>query len=315
MFVGSWIGSAVVHAGLLMILGWWAVAVQPTATGPRLTASTVDALVAPDLLESSLNLEAAPDPLESAAALQSGALAPQLSSIALDAPSSDPAAQLELGLGGLADMTASEIEGLGDLASSEAERVSGKMAAKFFGSVAYGNRFVFVLDISGSMGDDHRYRAAASELIYSVSQLRSDQHFAVLLFSNRTRTMLDVHPSRLDLVPATDRHKQRLQYWLSSIRPNGWTDPRAALVAAIKLEPDAIFLLSDGQFRLSNQPELGPATLALVQAENQKRIPIHTVAFVDMRSRATLQLMAAGSGGSFRFVANPNIIGAAGGMQ
>jgi hypothetical protein len=189
------------------------------------------------------------------------------------------------------------------------------MAARFFGSVAYGNRFVFVLDVSGSMGDDNRYRAAASELIYSISQLRSDQHFAVLLFSNRMRTMLDVHPSRLELVPATDRHKKQLEYWLASIRPNGWTDPRGALVAAIHLEPDAIFLLSDGQFRLANQPELGPAALALVQAENRNRIPIHTVAFVDLRSRATLQMMAAATGGSFRFVANPNIIGAAGAMH
>ena len=53
--------------------------------------------------------------------------------------------------------------------------------------------------------------------------------------------------------------KNQLLAWLRLIEPDGGTDPRPAMKQAISLKPDAVFLLSDGEFPEGTVDEVGQA--------------------------------------------------------
>jgi Mg-chelatase subunit ChlD len=187
----------------------------------------------------------------------------------------------------------------------------GGSAVEFFGTVGHGNKIVFILDVSGSMDENAysgqgrrvtRFERARQELVRSISQLYSDQEFAVLLFSSDCRPMFDLPQNKVQFLAATSRHKQQFKHWLASIQPAGGTDPRTSLEVALALYPDAIFLLTDGEFRVGRDGPIGKAVIRLVRNLNTHRIPIHTIAYQDQRSRHTLETIAEDSGGTFRFV-------------
>jgi hypothetical protein len=127
---------------------------------------------------------------------------------------------------------------------------------------------------------------ARRELVRSIAQLYAEQEFVVLLFSDDCLPMLGSPQNKVQFLAATPANKDRLAAWLESVRPGGGTDPRTSLRIALALYPDAIFLLSDGEFR----------------SLNTHRIPIHTIAYQDQRSRHTLETISDDSSGAFRFV-------------
>src|SRR5205085_9566442 len=63
--------------------------------------------------------------------------------------------------------------------------------------------------------------------------------------------------------------KGQLLAWLRLIEPDGGTDPRGALAQALALRPDAVFLLSDGEY-----PD---GTVEAVAKLNPRKVPIHCV--------------------------------------
>lgn len=128
--------------------------------------------------------------------------------------------------------------------------------AEYFGTIADGDRFVYVLDVSDSMNrrsggtsrPSSRFEGASAELLRSIGQLTEDQWFYVILFSHQTRRMFDDNSVVPQMVPATPDNKARLRRWLASVKAGGGTDPRQALRLALELKPSAVFLLSDGEF-------------------------------------------------------------------
>lgn len=184
---------------------------------------------------------------------------------------------------------------------------AGKQAS-FFGTVAEGDTFVYVLDMSGSMKGP-RFARACGELIDSVQGLREKQQFYVLLFNDAYRRMFDDQTVTEDAVRATAENKRRLRQWLSKIQAGGGTDPREALRIGLALRPSALFLLSDGQFNLDKSrsgPRLrhGDTTPAeLVGKLAPKKVPIHTFAFESQGAVATMQELADKTGGEYRFIA------------
>ncbi len=85
--------------------------------------------------------------------------------------------------------------------------------AEFFGTKAYGSKFVFVIDGSSSMIQS-RWPRAKRELISTIKELDQDQDFLVLLYNTTTTVMFDLNEDRADLIPATDEKKQRIEGWL-----------------------------------------------------------------------------------------------------
>jgi hypothetical protein len=159
--------------------------------------------------------------------------------------------------------------------------------ASFFGIQARGQFFVFVVDQSGSMIDEGRLYRAKTELRRSVFALQASQRFEVI-FYNDVATPMPGGPLPRS---ADQKSKNQLMSWLRLIDPDGGTDPERAIGQAIALRPDAIFLLSDGEF-----PD---ATVDAVARLNTTKIPIHCVDLSASGANGQLARIAQSSGGQF----------------
>ena len=157
----------------------------------------------------------------------------------------------------------------------------------FFGIRARGQLFIYVVDCSGSMIDDDRLIRAKRELRRSVWSLQPPQRFKVIFYNDQSIPMPGDPPRPADLTS-----KNQLNAWLRLIEPDGETDPRSSLALALSLRPDAVFLLSDGEF-----PK---GTVEAIARKNPRKIPIHCV---DLGGTGGdhLQRIARDSGGKYVF--------------
>jgi hypothetical protein len=200
---------------------------------------------------------------------------------------------------------------LSDLSERRPDAARAGRQASFFGTVAHGDAFVFILDVSGSMKGS-RFERAREELSKSVAALREDQSFFVVLFSDRTRCMFDLPAGEAKTVPATDENIDRLQQWLAGITPDGGTDPREALRIGLAVRPSAVFLLSDGEFNSENASTKrglrhGDSSVADMIEKGRRRnrrrqVPIHGFAYENPSAAKTMEALATDTGGEYRFV-------------
>ena len=193
-------------------------------------------------------------------------------------------------------------------AGTSAGANGGRGQASFFGTQASGDRFVYVLDVSGSMnqGKGRRLRRAVAELLRSIDQLRDDQLFYVLLFASSTRQMFDDESLIPTMLPATKENKARIHDWITQVKATGGTHPQRALHVGLNLTPSAVFFLSDGKF---NTPKpvgfFGGEALdakTVVERTNPGNIPVHAIAFEDPSSRKNMNEISKMTGGDFRYV-------------
>jgi len=190
---------------------------------------------------------------------------------------------------------------------------SGTGTAEYFGTIAEGNRFVYVLDMSSSMSNNggangpSRFDRAVSELLRSLDQLQAGQSFYVVLFSSGMRRMFD-ETGRPQMLEATPQNKRRLQEWLRTMGPGGGTNPRSAIQFALRMKPSAVFMLSDGAFdgftNNSSGGVLGADSQVgqLVGRDNRDAAPIHSFAYEDPQAKANMQALASLTGGQFRYL-------------
>ena len=159
--------------------------------------------------------------------------------------------------------------------------------ASFFGIRAQGRFFIYVIDCSGSMIDDDRFARASIELRRSVMALQSPQQFEVIFYNDESIPMAGGPIPR----PADPENKRRLNAWLELIEPDNGTDPRTSIKQALSLRPEAVFLLSDGEF-----PE---GTAETVSRYNTRKIPIHCVDLSGGEGGDHLMRIARDSGGKY----------------
>ena len=117
----------------------------------------------------------------------------------------------------------------------------------FFGAEDRANRIVFVVDNSGSM-QRGRMETALKELDYAVRRLSEDQEFYVLFYSDQAYPMFfpnSVH----ELLPATRENKKKLNKWLRTVEICLGGRLIDAVEKASTLDPELVFLLSDGDIR------------------------------------------------------------------
>lgn len=158
--------------------------------------------------------------------------------------------------------------------------------ASFFGVRSVARTVVFVVDCSGSMADDERLERAKAELRRSVRDLQFPQQFTVIFYNDAPIPMPGPALKSADLPT-----KDRFIGWLRLIEPVGETDPRGALGLAMGLHPDAIYLLSDGDF-----PE---GTVEAVAASNRKKVPIHCIDLTAGAAGDHLRRISRDSGGQY----------------
>ena len=156
----------------------------------------------------------------------------------------------------------------------------------FFG-LRGGQFFVFVVDQSGSMIDDDRLIRAKIELLRTVFSLQPPQRFEVIFYNEEATPM----PGGPQPRPADLKNKNQLTSWLHLIGPDGGTDPKPAMAQALALLPDAVFLLSDGEF-----PD---GTVERVAKFNAHKVPIHCVDMTGGQAGNHLLRIARDSGGQY----------------
>lgn len=164
---------------------------------------------------------------------------------------------------------------------------------RFFGVQAKGSRFVYVVDCSGSMAGA-RLETVKQEILRSVHALWPAQQFYVIFFSDKAYPMFTPQRTAPMLLPAKPENLRRAQHWVTQFSLSGGTDPTDAMVQALGLRPDAIFLLTDGEF--------DPSVVETIRKRNKHRIVINTIGFKNSAGEALLRRIASENGGGYRFV-------------
>jgi hypothetical protein len=167
-----------------------------------------------------------------------------------------------------------------------------------FGSgSATGRSFVFVIDRSQSMGGDGlgAIGAAAKELTVQLEQLSAEQRFQVVAY-NQSVAMIDERA----LLPADEANKERLIEFVANTAAFGQTEHFRGLLAALKLKPDVIFLLTDG-----GDPLLDNSQLRSLRELAGGRTSIHCLHFgrgSAPEGEHFLQRLAAENRGSYVYI-------------
>ena len=302
----GWLTSATVHAGLLTALALATIAAEPGTIVHAIKVAWGDAELTDDSLvelPQVITLADEPNDTSSAELAHDTVGAEALGGGASDSIDAPTASQADLGESvgpGIGDELASALGHGGDIpddadpADGEAaeEPIRGKGYATFCGLEAKGYRFVFIVDSSGSM-QGQRFSAACQELMTSIADLDEHQSFYVIFFNATEYPQAYPHVDN-EMSPAGVASLERLTAWMRGVVPNGWTNPDGAIRRGLDLKPDAIFLLTDGEFNQGG-------ALSVIR-RHKFRAAIHTVAFASAEGAPMLQEIAARTGGSFRFV-------------
>ena len=181
--------------------------------------------------------------------------------------------------------------------------------ASFFGLEAEGSRFAYIVDRSGSMnsltgnGELTRWELTRNELIRSILALDSSAEFTVELYSGSADSLFGTG----DWVMATQPNKVSANAALFMVNPDGSTHPLTAIRSVFELEPlpDAIYLMTDGEFEETDQV---PDQIRVLN--RGRNVPIHCILFGDpgrtpddtRRVLNVMKTIARNSGGRFTHI-------------
>jgi hypothetical protein len=210
----------------------------------------------------------------------------------------------------------------GELDGADGEGEAGKGGAsgraRFMGINTSAKSIVYVLDMSGSMGEpDGRADKLRQEVARSLASMPKDTRFSIILFGlaspdtpdamyltspngNRRAPNATVMPPGA-LVEATPASKSGATAWLRGKDPMAgtWSHAWDSMRRALEMKPEAIFLLSDGEFQQADMEDL----LSILEKHNAERTTrIHTVAFASSGDAPGLQRIAQEWGGIYRHV-------------
>ena len=169
----------------------------------------------------------------------------------------------------------------------------------FFGANGKGERFVYLVDSSGSMGAGMRFQKEKRELIRSIRTLKPRMKFTVIFYDDVPR-----HNGPFKLYDATERNIRLMTQWITSRRLGGSNFMIPALKEAMMLKPDTVFLLSDGM------PDFKPDRVcADVRKLNLgQKVVVNAVSLHDSKGRLLMKRIAEENNGEFRYIApDPNL--------
>jgi hypothetical protein len=166
--------------------------------------------------------------------------------------------------------------------------------ASFFGLEAVGSRFVYVIDVSGSMASGGRIEAAKAELLKSIEALSENSQFVVILFSNDAKPLGE----KATWTEATASGKRWARRAIQEVQSEGGTYPAGAFTMGLAVEPapDAVYLMTDGDFPDSEME-------AILEANRRRRVPVHAICFIERTGEERMRRIARSSGGTYVYVA------------
>jgi hypothetical protein len=275
----AWVVSALFHLVALVVVGWSFREAPPRGTGAEQTAvvgitlhPAPDAepeVSSPDLPSGDAQELSSRTDSSAADVLAEVAAAGAESELAKLLPESPGAiAQQQIGQTGTFDP--------GPAAGNPALRsgTGGKARVRLFGIVGEGNKFVYVFDRSDSMNwfDRRPLRAAKAELLASLEGLGETHQFQIIFYNHEPLIFNPAgDPRRLAF--ATEANKDRARRFVQSVAASGGTRHMEAILLALSLQPEVIFLLTD-----ADDPQLSDGQVATI-ARRAEGITIHTIEF------------------------------------
>lgn len=305
--------SLLLH-GLTLLAAAWIVVSRPTGEGSGTGVGVDFAVGAGDMGQSGAGDEVAGIEALSGASLPETDLAgsvasleSSLASLIPDAATTLPGDQSEGevgdGTGGGAGGSGEGLSfgegsaggsGFGEGAGSGAGGSGGGGGTSFFGISARGNRFLYIVDVSGSMGEGNRLEVLKDNLITSIESLGPKAAFFIIAYNERPQPMLP----RLDWSRATDSNKDRARAWISRLGAKGGTVPATAFEMGFRFapKPDVVYFMTDAQ----DTQELAPYVARLNADGRQARI--NCIAFGASGIIDVMKQIAEQSGGQYKFV-------------
>lgn len=285
--------SVLVHVFLAVVATGIVVAVVGAGRSNSEIAADAGLMVLSETELTELQEQAAEVRSEASESLAEPAPAPDLGAFTPDlatsggAPSDGPASTTPGGtLGGAGDVT-----GVGEGGTLGG---AGGGGARFFGVEAVGNRFAYIVDVSGSMAGP-KIEALRRELEKSIDGLSEHSSFYVALFSTDARPL----GARTKWTDATLKNKKAAFQLIKGIESGGATNPSPAFEQIFELRPrpEAIYFMTDGLF--------APEVASVVRQQNSaggRIIPIHCIAFVSQEAEDIMRRIANDSDGTYTFV-------------
>jgi len=128
------------------------------------------------------------------------------------------------------------------------------IATTFFTVPARGQKIVYLIDGSASMGLHGALAAARAELLRSIQLLPDTVKFQIYVFNRPAFPLLPQLPGWLDPTPET---LAAVAEALRNLPAEGGTDPRQALKYALSRQPAVLFFLTDaGEFQADAAREI-----------------------------------------------------------
>jgi len=197
-------------------------------------------------------------------------------------------------------------------ASELSQAMSGsKMVAgaEFFGAKATGNTFIYIVDCSPSMRRDGAFDSAKQEIARSLLSMKPKQRYFISFFGKEIESML----SQLGTVEkypiyARPENVAMTIEWLGKvlIQKEGWP-PNDALQESIAMQPDAIFLLFDGDTKVDVAKYLKKINRSDdILSFGTPKVPIHVIHFFQDEFQKQMKQVADENGGTYRFVPRPD---------
>lgn len=301
---GALIGSLVVHAILGVVAGVWVVASYIQSTPPQFVAPPPPPIkIPPQTRQHRMNL-AAHAGLAAKPTFKQRLVSTRPTAFALpEAPkvsmnemlTPDPAAMasgMVTGLAGSAGVGSGSGFGLGGAGGTGLGT-----GLNFMGIKASGQRVLLLFDVSGSVVNKAERAGVPlakikEETLSLIDKLPADSRFGIIQFVRNYK------PFQPELVPATQPNRDLARVWVE----NEWSEtggmPRTGrgvvspqpnglppiLRAAYAMQPDVIFLISDGSFeRGSDSEKIGEKEFEDLFKEltssGAKRVPLYFVGF------------------------------------
>jgi len=144
----------------------------------------------------------------------------------------------------------------------------------FLGVKGVGKKFVYVIDRSFSMANDHALQAAKIELLSSLQRLDETQQFQIIFYNNEY-VVLNARGGRFQFFRGTDAQRLLVTEQMREITPAAGTRHLPALLEALNFKPDVIFLLTDG----AAESALAKKDLEQIRLLNRQGTSIHCIEF------------------------------------
>ncbi|HET6248447.1 MAG TPA: hypothetical protein VFE47_12165 [Tepidisphaeraceae bacterium] len=157
------------------------------------------------------------------------------------------------------------------------------------------DRLVFLCDTSGSM--INKMAVLRDQVEKALPVLTPHQLFGIIFFQDTDSDMRNEK-----LLPATPENLRKAESRFEGFTPLGPMNPIPGIEAAFKLEPQVIYLVTDGDF-----PDNEAVLKIIRKLDKDKKVKVYTIAFVgkddtDTDFIALLKIIADETGGKYKRV-------------